>query len=141
MNHTPIVGLKKLRFDNRKCGFIVCADRRNQPERQAQRRRLTRHMDQRRRHRLVDDKALSHHVTAHAPDGFQRKSRSWKSPTTAVHQSGAPGGTRTHTVQILRLSPLPIGIQGLSHNLIMLTQKNDFAKSLSGRRFAPCATL
>lgn len=82
-----------------------------------------------------------HHITAHAPDGFQRKSRGWKFPTTAVHQSGAPGGTRTHTVQILRLSPLPIGIQGLSHNLIMLTQKNDFAKSLSGRRFAPCATL
>lgn len=73
MNHTPIVRLKKLRFDNRKCGFIVYADRRNQPERQAQRRRLTRHMNQRRRHRLVDDKTLSHHVTAHAPDGFSKR--------------------------------------------------------------------
>ena len=28
----------------------------------------------------------------------------------------APGGTRTHTVQILRLSPLPIGIPGHSSN-------------------------
>ena len=89
---------------------------------------------------LADGKVLSSHVTAHAPDGFQRKSRGWKSPTTAVHQSGAPGGTRTHTVQILRLSPLPIGIQGLSHNLIILTRKNDSAKSLSGRRFAPYST-
>ena len=41
---------------------------------------------------LADGKVLSSHVTAHAPDGFQRKSRGWKSPTTAVHQSGAPVG-------------------------------------------------
>lgn len=88
---------------------------------------------------LVDGKTLSYHVTAHASDGFQNKTAAAGDTSTAVHQSGAPGGTRTHTVQILRLSPLPIGIQGLSHNLIILTQKNDFAKSLSGRRFAPCA--
>lgn len=90
---------------------------------------------------LVDGKTLSYHVTAHASDGFQKESRGWKFPTAAVHQSGAPGGTRTHTVQILRLSPLPIGIQGPSHNLTILTQKNDFAKSLSSRRFAPYSNL
>lgn len=28
MNRTPIVGLKKFRFDDRRCGFIMCADRR-----------------------------------------------------------------------------------------------------------------
>lgn len=27
---------------------------------------------------LADGKVLSSHVTAHAPDGFQRKSRGWK---------------------------------------------------------------
>lgn len=34
---------------------------------------------------LADGKVLSSHVTAHAPDGFQRKGRGWKSPTAAVH--------------------------------------------------------
>ena len=40
------------------------------------------------------------------------KSRGRKYPTAAVRRIGAPGGTRTHTAQILRLLPLPIGIQG-----------------------------
>ena len=71
---------------------------------------------------------------------FKEKAAAGNFQPRAVHQSGAPGGTRTHTVQILRLSPLPIGIQGPSHNLTMLTQKNDFAKSLSSRRFAPYST-
>lgn len=61
-------------------------------------------------------------------------------PVRGCSSIRCPGGTRTHTVQILRLSPLPIGIQGLSHNLIILTRKKDFAKSLSGRRFAPYST-
>ena len=54
---------------------------------------------------------------------FKEKAAAGNFQPRAVHQSGAPGGTRTHTVQILRLSPLPIGIQGPSHNLTMLTQK------------------
>ena len=28
LNRTPIVGLKKFRFDDRRCVFIMCADRR-----------------------------------------------------------------------------------------------------------------
>lgn len=42
----------------------------------------------------------------------KRKSRGGKYPAAAVRRIGAPGGTRTHTAQILRLLPLPIGIQG-----------------------------
>lgn len=107
-----------------------------------QRRRMNSHRNQRRRHRLMDGKVLSPHVTAHAPDGVQKKeSRDWKSPTTAVHQSGAPGGTRTHTVQILRLSPLPIGIQGLSHNLTRITRKIDFAKAAACSAFRAMGSI
>ena len=38
---------------------------------------------------------------------------------------GAPGGTRTHTAQILRLLPLPIGIQGRIQTLSSVQHNRD----------------
>ena len=40
MNRTPIVGLKKFRFDARRCGFIMCADRRKRYDDESRREAL-----------------------------------------------------------------------------------------------------
>lgn len=69
------------------------------------------------------------------------KNRGGKYPAAAVRRIGAPGGTRTHTVQILRLSPLPIGIQGLSHNLTRITRKIDFAKAAACSAFRAMGSM
>ncbi len=43
---------------------------------------------------------------------------------------GAPGGTRTHTAQILRLLPLPIGIQGRIQTLSSVQHNRDRVQML-----------
>lgn len=40
LNRTPIVGLKKFRFDARRCGFIMCADRRKRYDDESRREAL-----------------------------------------------------------------------------------------------------
>lgn len=69
------------------------------------------------------------------------KTAAGNTQAAAVRRIGAPGGTRTHTVQILRLSPLPIGIQGLSHNLTRITRKIDFAKAAACSAFRAMGSM